>query len=66
MRSFLVGFYVFATFFFVLACSLDSIAAGAAFAVALAAALTVQATVFALRSWRRRQLAEPPPAAGVP
>jgi hypothetical protein len=52
LRNFLVGFYGFATFCFVLASSLDSLGGVAAFSLALAAALAVQATIFALRSRR--------------
>jgi hypothetical protein len=54
LRNFLVGFYGFAAFCFVLAFSLDSLSGPAAFSAALAAALAVQVTVFALRSWRLR------------
>ena len=54
LRNFLVGFYGFATFCFVLAVCLDSLGGPAAFSAALAAALGVQATVFALRSRRLR------------
>ncbi len=54
LRSFLIGFYGFATFCFVLAACLDSLGGPAAFAVALAAALAVQATILALRSGRLR------------
>lgn len=54
LRSFLVGFYGFAAFCFVLASGLDSLGGPAAFSAALAAALAVQAAVFALRSRRLR------------
>jgi hypothetical protein len=60
LRSFLVGFYGFASFCFVLASELDSLPGPAAFAAALAAALAVQATIFALRQRRLR----PRPAEG--
>lgn len=50
LRNFLVGFYGFATFCFTLAVTLDSIGTAAAFALALLAALIVQATTFAIRS----------------
>ena len=52
LRNFLVGFYGFATFCFVLAACLDSLGGPAAFAAALAAALAVQVTIFAVRSRR--------------
>jgi hypothetical protein len=59
LRNFLVGFYGFAAFCFVLAACLDSLGGPAAFSIALAAALAVQATIFALRSGRPRpQVAE--------
>ncbi len=54
LRSFLFGLYGFAAFCFVLATSLDSLGGPAAFSTALAAALAVQATIFALRSRRLR------------
>ena len=50
LRSFLIGFYGFAAFCFALALSLDSLGGPAAFSIALAAALAVQATILALRS----------------
>jgi hypothetical protein len=50
LRNFLVGFYGFATFCFLLAIVLPSLPIAAAFALALAAALAVQATIFLLRS----------------
>ncbi len=50
LRNFLVGFYGFATFCFVLAISLSTLAVAPAFGLATAAALTVQATSFLLRS----------------
>jgi hypothetical protein len=54
LRNFLVGFYGFATFCFALAACLGSLDGPAAFSIALAAALAVQATIFALRSGRPR------------
>jgi hypothetical protein len=54
LRNFLVGFYGFAAFCFVLAAVLDSLGTAAAFSVALAVALVVQATVFVLRPRRLR------------
>lgn len=60
LRNFLIGFYGFAAFCFVLASSLDSLSGPAAFLLALAAALAVQTTIFALRSQRLR----PQPAEG--
>lgn len=60
LRNFLVGFHGFAAFCFVLASCLDSLGGPAAFSAALAAALAVQATVFAFRSRRLR----PQPADG--
>jgi hypothetical protein len=51
MRSFLVGFYSFATFCFVLAITVDSLGGVAAFSLALLAALGVQVLVFAM-AWR--------------
>lgn len=50
LRNFLFGFYGFAAFCFVLAIALPSLATTAAFALATAAALAVQATIFLLRS----------------
>jgi hypothetical protein len=50
LRNFLVGFYGFAAFCFILAIALPSMSVAAAFSVALIGALTVQVTVFALRS----------------
>ncbi|HVC08063.1 MAG TPA: hypothetical protein VND98_10830 [Solirubrobacterales bacterium] len=50
LRNFLVGFYGFASFCFVLAIGLGRLGSGAAFLVAIAVAVTVQAAVFALRS----------------
>jgi hypothetical protein len=50
LRNFLVGFYGFATFCFTLAVTLDSMGTAAAFALALLAALAVQAMTFAVRS----------------
>ena len=60
LRNFLLGFYGFAAFCFVLASTLDSLSGPAAFSAAMAAALAVQAMVFALRSRRPR----PQPVAG--
>lgn len=54
LRNFLVGFYGFATFCFVLAADLDALSGAAAFSTALAAALAVQVTIFAVRSRRLR------------
>jgi hypothetical protein len=54
LRNFLVGFYGFATFCFVLASSLDALNGPAAFSLALATALAVQATIFVLRLRRMR------------
>jgi len=54
LRNFLVGFYGFAAFCFVLASDLDSLGSAAAFSTAVAAALAVQATIFALNSRRLR------------
>ena len=54
LRNFLVGFYGFAAFCFVLAVYLDSLGGPAAFSIALLAALTVQATIFAVSSRRLR------------
>jgi hypothetical protein len=50
LRNFLVGFYGFAAFCFALVVSLDSVGTTAAFTIALAAALTVQAATLAARS----------------
>lgn len=52
LRNFLVGFYGFAAFCFVLAVALPGIATGAAFGLATAVALAVQATIFYLRASR--------------
>jgi hypothetical protein len=49
LRSFLVGFYGFATFCFTLAITLDSMGVAAAFSIALIAALAVQAVTFTVR-----------------
>lgn len=54
LRNFLVGFYGFAAFCFVLAWGLDSLSEAAAFSTALAGALAVQTTIFALSSRRLR------------
>lgn len=51
-RAFLLGFYGFATFSFVLAVALRPLGTGVAFAIAVAAAVTVQLT-FAVRADRR-------------
>jgi hypothetical protein len=50
LRNFLVGFYGFAAFCFALAVTLDSLGVVAAFSIALAAALAVQTTTFAVRA----------------
>ncbi len=50
LRNFLVGFYGFAAFCFTLAVTLDSVETAAAFSMALAAALAVQAVMLAARS----------------
>jgi hypothetical protein len=50
LRNFLVGFYGFAAFCFTLAVSLPTLTNAAAFGLATAAALAVQATIFVLRS----------------
>jgi len=50
LRNFLVGFYGFAAFCFTLAVTLDSIGVAAAFSIALAAALMVQAVTLTARS----------------
>ncbi len=49
LRNFLIGFYGFAAFCFVLAIALPAMGTAAAFGLAVAAALTVQATIFFLR-----------------
>jgi hypothetical protein len=54
LRNFLLGFYGFAAFCFVLASTLEPLGGPAAFSLALAAALAVQATIFMLRSRRPR------------
>jgi hypothetical protein len=48
--NFLVGFYGFAAFCFVLAIALPALTSAAAFGLATASALAVQATIFLLRS----------------
>jgi hypothetical protein len=58
LRNFLFGFYGFAAFCFVLTIALPGAATGAAFGLATAAALAVQATTFLLRS-----LLQPAPVA---
>lgn len=50
LRNFLLGFYGFAAFCFTLAIVLPSLATAAAFGLAIAAALGVQAATFLLRS----------------
>ena len=50
LRNFLLGFYGFAAFCFVLALALPGLATAAAFGLATAVALAVQATTFLLRS----------------
>jgi hypothetical protein len=50
LRNFLVGFYGFAAFCFTLTVALPALATAAAFGLATAAALAVQATTFLLRS----------------
>jgi hypothetical protein len=50
LRNFLFGFYGFAAFCFALAVALPALASAAAFGLATAAALAVQATTFVLRS----------------
>jgi hypothetical protein len=50
LRNFLFGFYGFASFCFTLAVALPALTTTAAFGLATAAALTVQATTFLLRS----------------
>jgi hypothetical protein len=50
LRNFLVGFYGFAAFCFVLALVLPEMSTAAAFALAIAAALTVQGAILLLRS----------------
>jgi hypothetical protein len=51
LRGFLLGFYGFAAFCFILVISLPDLSTAAAFGVATAAALIVQAAIFVLR-WR--------------
>jgi len=55
LRNFLIGFYGFAAFCFVLTSTLESLSGPAAFLVALAAALAVQAVVLTVRLRRRPQ-----------
>lgn len=50
LRSFLVGFYGFASFCFALTITLDSLAVAAAFGVAVLAALAVQAVTFTVQT----------------
>ncbi len=60
LRNFLVGFYGFAGFCFVLAIGLDRLGPGAAFLMAIAAAVGVQMAVLVVRSKRwARAKAEP-------
>ena len=59
LRNFLVGFYGFAAFCFVLAVALPMLESAAAFGLATAAALAVQATTLLLRA--RLQLAPATP-----
>jgi hypothetical protein len=54
LRNFLFGFYGFAAFCFVLAAALPGLSTAAAFGLAVATALAVQATIFLLRSRLRR------------
>jgi hypothetical protein len=61
LRNFLYGFYGFAAFCFVLTLALPALATGAAFGLATAAALAVQATTLLLRS----RLLRPTGRAGV-
>lgn len=56
LRNFLIGFYGFAAFCFVLAVALPSLSTAAAFGLATAAALAVQATTLLLRSHPARGL----------
>ncbi|HEX5761877.1 MAG TPA: hypothetical protein VFY04_02040 [Solirubrobacterales bacterium] len=51
LRNFVVGFYGFAAFCFALAIALQDLSTAAAFGIATAAALTVQAAIVGLR-WR--------------
>lgn len=53
LRNFLFGFFGFAAFCFVLAIALPGLSTAAAFGLAVAAALAVQATIFLLRSHPR-------------
>jgi hypothetical protein len=55
LRNFLIGFYGFAAFCFVLAITLHSLSTAAAFGLATAAALAVQATIFLLRAQLQRR-----------
>ncbi|MGV1046934.1 MAG: hypothetical protein ACOYD4_00205 [Solirubrobacterales bacterium] len=68
LRNFLIGFCGFAAFCYLLAISLPSLGTGAAFALATAVALVVQAAVFLLRARGRRpgrgRRPPPPPRAG--
>jgi hypothetical protein len=70
LRNFLLGFYGFAAFCFTLAVTLPALDTAAAFGLATAAALAVQATTFLLRSrllpapstpWSGRQPSSPSP-----
>jgi hypothetical protein len=55
LRNFLFGFYGFAAFCFVLALALPGLSTAAAFGLAVAGALTVQATIFLLLSHLRER-----------
>jgi len=55
LRSFLIAFYGFATFCLVLAVSLPSLSTGAAFSLAVLAAVSVQGLVFLFRERGRRR-----------
>jgi hypothetical protein len=52
LRNFLLGFYAFAVFCLVAAVALPTLATAAAYSLATAAALAVQASIFLVR-WRR-------------
>jgi hypothetical protein len=54
LRNFLFGFYGFAAFCFTLAVALPTLASAAAFGLATAAALAMQATIFLRRRRRPR------------
>lgn len=59
LRNFLVGFNGFAAFCFVLAVALPALATGAAFGLATAVALAVQATILLLRRSSYRRASRP-------